>query len=155
MIRLVLRGACFGCRRDAHQSLLATRMRTHDMVKAAPATAKILAPCASLEMWGGATFDVALRFLHEDPWRRLDLLRERVPNIPFQVSDHGTLSCVRTTDDFPHASLAVPLLALTNNRSVRSEARYLALAVLQVRIRAEFRWGASRCMQGLCKDCIA
>ena len=60
-------------------------MRTHDMVKAAPATAKILAPCASLEMWGGATFDVALRFLHEDPWRRLDLLRERVPNIPFQV----------------------------------------------------------------------
>jgi len=61
-------------------------MRTHDMVKAAPATAKILAPCASLEMWGGATFDVALRFLHEDPWRRLDLLREKVPNIPFQVS---------------------------------------------------------------------
>ena len=48
-------------RRDAHQSLLATRMRTHDMLKAAPATSKILAPCASLEMWGGATFDVALR----------------------------------------------------------------------------------------------
>ena len=79
-------------RRDAHQSLLATRMRTHDMVKAAPATAKILAPCASLEMWGGATFDVALRFLHEDPWRRLDLLRERVPNIPFQVSPQILLS---------------------------------------------------------------
>ncbi|CAL5223603.1 g6142 [Coccomyxa viridis] len=75
--------------RDAHQSLLATRMRTHDMVKAAPATAKILAPCASLEMWGGATFDVALRFLHEDPWRRLDLLRERVPNIPFQMLLRG------------------------------------------------------------------
>ncbi len=66
-------------------------MRTHDMVKAAPATAKILAPCASLEMWGGATFDVALRFLHEDPWRRLDLLRERVPNIPFQVGPHSSL----------------------------------------------------------------
>ena len=68
-------------------------MRTHDMVKAAPATAKILAPCASLEMWGGATFDVALRFLHEDPWRRLDLLREKVPNIPFQVwaSSHALL----------------------------------------------------------------
>lgn len=49
------------CRRDAHQSLLATRMRTHDMLKAAPATSRILAPCASLEMWGGATFDVALR----------------------------------------------------------------------------------------------
>ncbi len=60
-------------------------MRTHDMVKAAPATARILAPAASLEMWGGATFDVALRFLHEDPWRRLAVLRERVPNIPFQA----------------------------------------------------------------------
>jgi pyruvate carboxylase len=73
-------------RRDAHQSLLATRMRTHDMLKAAPATSKILAPCASLEMWGGATFDVALRFLHEDPWKRLEMLRQKVPNIPFQVA---------------------------------------------------------------------
>ena len=73
------------CRRDAHQSLLATRMRTHDILKAAPATARILAPAASLEMWGGATFDVALRFLHENPWRRLAMLREKVPNIPFQV----------------------------------------------------------------------
>ena len=73
------------CRRDAHQSLLATRMRTHDMLKAAPATARILAPAASLEMWGGATFDVALRFLHENPWRRLAELREKIPNIPFQV----------------------------------------------------------------------
>jgi len=60
-------------------------MRTHDMLKAAPATARILAPAASLEMWGGATFDVALRFLHENPWRRLAVLREKVPNIPFQV----------------------------------------------------------------------
>ena len=60
-------------------------MRTHDMVKAAPATAAILAPAGSLEMWGGATFDVALRFLHECPWRRLEQLRELVPNIPFQV----------------------------------------------------------------------
>ena len=60
-------------------------MRTHDMVKAAPATARVLAPCASLEMWGGATFDVALRFLHEDPWKRLELLRAKVPDIPFQV----------------------------------------------------------------------
>ena len=73
------------CRRDAHQSLLATRMRTHDMLKAAPATARILAPAASLEMWGGATFDVALRFLHENPWRRLAELREKIPNIPFQA----------------------------------------------------------------------
>jgi pyruvate carboxylase len=64
--------------RDAHQSLLATRMRTHDMLKAAPATAQILKNAGSLEMWGGATFDVALRFLHECPWARLELLREKV-----------------------------------------------------------------------------
>ncbi|KAL4422522.1 hypothetical protein ABPG75_008719 [Micractinium tetrahymenae] len=75
--------------RDAHQSLLATRVRTHDMLKAAPATAHILANAGSLEMWGGATFDVALRFLHECPWRRLELLRERIPNVPFQMLLRG------------------------------------------------------------------
>lgn len=64
--------------RDAHQSLLATRMRTVDMLRAAPATAHILARAGSLEVWGGATFDVALRFLHECPWRRLEQLREKV-----------------------------------------------------------------------------
>lgn len=61
-------------------------MRTHDLEKAAPATAQILKNCASLEMWGGATFDVAMRFLHEDPWERLEILRKKVPNIPFQVT---------------------------------------------------------------------
>ncbi|GBF90515.1 pyruvate carboxylase [Raphidocelis subcapitata] len=75
--------------RDAHQSLLATRMRTHDLLKAADATARVLAPAGSLEMWGGATFDVALRFLHECPWRRLEQLRERIPNIPFQMLLRG------------------------------------------------------------------
>ncbi|GLC41025.1 hypothetical protein PLESTB_000951200 [Pleodorina starrii] len=75
--------------RDAHQSLLATRMRTHDMLKAAPATAHILAGAGSLEMWGGATFDVSLRFLHECPWRRLERLRELVPNVPFQMLFRG------------------------------------------------------------------
>lgn len=75
--------------RDAHQSLLATRMRTHDMLKAAPATSHILKNAGSLEMWGGATFDVSLRFLHECPWRRLEALREKVPNIPFQMLIRG------------------------------------------------------------------
>ena len=79
-------------RRDAHQSLLATRMRTHDMLKAAPATAHILGKAVSLEMWGGATFDTSLRFLHESPWRRLAALRELVPNIPFQAP-HRTPCC--------------------------------------------------------------
>lgn len=75
--------------RDAHQSLLATRVRTRDMVKGADGTAKILADCFSLEMWGGATFDVAYRFLHESPWERLDLLRKKIPNIPLQMLLRG------------------------------------------------------------------
>lgn len=75
--------------RDAHQSLLSTRVRTRDMVKGAEGTAEILNDCFSLEMWGGATFDVAYRFLHESPWERLELLREKIPNIPFQMLLRG------------------------------------------------------------------
>lgn len=75
--------------RDAHQSLLSTRMRTVDMVQAAPGTAEILSDLFSLEMWGGATFDTAYRFLHESPWERLELLREKIPNIPFQMLLRG------------------------------------------------------------------
>ena len=75
--------------RDAHQSLLSTRMRTRDLVKGAEGTAEILNDCFSLEMWGGATFDVAYRFLHESPWERLRLLREKIPNIPFQMLLRG------------------------------------------------------------------
>jgi pyruvate carboxylase len=71
--------------RDAHQSLMATRMRTYDMLHAAPFIAHQLAGLYSLEMWGGATFDVALRFLKEDPWERLSELRRRIPNICFQM----------------------------------------------------------------------
>ena len=76
--------------RDAHQSLLATRMRTRDMVKGTDGVADILRDCFSLEMWGGATFDVAYRFLHESPWERLRLLREKIPNIPFQMLLRGS-----------------------------------------------------------------
>ena len=75
--------------RDAHQSLLATRVRTHDLVRAAPFTAHALSSAASLEVWGGATFDVSLRFLHECPWRRLELLRAAVPNVPLQMLLRG------------------------------------------------------------------
>jgi pyruvate carboxylase len=71
--------------RDAHQSLLATRMRTRDMVNIAPYYAHMLPQLFSLECWGGATFDVAMRFLKEDPWQRLSKLREAVPNILFQM----------------------------------------------------------------------
>jgi pyruvate carboxylase len=76
--------------RDAHQSLLATRMRTYDMLRIAPAYAARHADLFSLEMWGGATFDTALRFLKEDPWGRLVELRQRVPNILFQMLLRGS-----------------------------------------------------------------
>jgi len=69
--------------RDAHQSLLATRVRTSDLAAIAPATARALSNAYSLEMWGGATFDVSMRFFKEDPWVRLRRLRAEVPNIPF------------------------------------------------------------------------
>ncbi len=71
--------------RDAHQSLLATRFRTFDMAKIAPAYARLLPELFSVECWGGATFDVAMRFLHEDPWERLALLREQMPNLLTQM----------------------------------------------------------------------
>jgi pyruvate carboxylase len=75
--------------RDAHQSLFATRMRTFDMLGAAGHLAREMPELLSLECWGGATFDVALRFLHEDPWTRLARLREAVPNICLQMLLRG------------------------------------------------------------------
>jgi pyruvate carboxylase len=75
--------------RDAHQSLMATRVRTFDLLSTASAVAHHLPNLFSLEMWGGATFDTSMRFLHEDPWHRLRELRERVPNICFQMLLRG------------------------------------------------------------------
>ncbi|MEO8795931.1 MAG: pyruvate carboxylase, partial [Daejeonella sp.] len=75
--------------RDAHQSLLATRMRTYDMLKVTEAFAKTHPQTFSMEAWGGATFDVCLRFLHEDPWKRLEKLRESMPNILIQMLIRG------------------------------------------------------------------
>lgn len=71
--------------RDAHQSLLATRMRTHDMLEIAPHYARLVPELFSLECWGGATFDVAMRFLGEDPWQRLAQIRQAVPNVLLQM----------------------------------------------------------------------
>ncbi|HEY6898702.1 MAG TPA: pyruvate carboxylase [Rhodocyclaceae bacterium] len=76
--------------RDAHQSLFATRMRTADMAAVAPHYARLLPELFSMECWGGATFDVAMRFLKEDPWERLAKLREAVPNILFQMLLRGS-----------------------------------------------------------------
>lgn len=75
--------------RDAHQSLMATRVRTVDMEKIAPAVALYGKDMFSLEMWGGATFDTAFRFLKESPWERLATLRERIPNVMFQMLIRG------------------------------------------------------------------
>lgn len=71
--------------RDAHQSLLATRVRTTDLISISESTARLLPNLFSVEMWGGATFDVAYRFLKEDPWVRLEKMRKRIPNILFQM----------------------------------------------------------------------
>lgn len=75
--------------RDAHQSLMATRMRSRDMIKIAYATSVLAKDLFSIEMWGGATFDVAYRFLHESPWDRLEELRKRIPNLLFQMLLRG------------------------------------------------------------------
>ena len=75
--------------RDAHQSLLATRVRTRDIAAIAPATANAFHNFYSLENWGGATFDVCMRFLKECPWDRLETLRELVPDVPFQMLLRG------------------------------------------------------------------
>ncbi|MEJ2201351.1 MAG: pyruvate carboxylase, partial [Desulfuromonadaceae bacterium] len=76
--------------RDAHQSLMATRFRSYDLERIADATSYLGGSLFSLEMWGGATFDVAMRFLKEDPWERLDRLRQRIPNVLFQMLLRGS-----------------------------------------------------------------
>src|SRR5262249_41639237 len=76
--------------RDAHQSLLATRVRTRDMLRVADSYARLCPNLFSIEMWGGATFDTAMRFLKEDPWERLVQLREKIPNILFQMLLRGS-----------------------------------------------------------------
>ncbi|MCC0027686.1 MAG: pyruvate carboxylase [Brucellaceae bacterium] len=75
--------------RDGHQSLLATRMRTHDIARIAGTYARALPQLLSLECWGGATFDVSMRFLTEDPWERLALIREGAPNLLLQMLLRG------------------------------------------------------------------
>jgi len=75
--------------RDAHQSLLATRVRSKDLVAAVPYVSRMTPELLSIEAWGGATYDVALRFLGEDPWERLDALRAKLPNICIQMLLRG------------------------------------------------------------------
>lgn len=98
--------------RDAHQSLLATRVRTRDLVTVAPYVARLTPQLLSVEAWGGATYDVALRFLGEDPWERLDALRDALPNIAIQMLLRGrntvgyTPYPTRVTDAFVREAAA-------------------------------------------------
>ncbi len=91
--------------RDAHQSLLATRVRTRDLVTVAPHVARMTPQLLSVEAWGGATYDVALRFLHEDPWERLAALRAAMPNICLQMLLRGrnTVGYTAYPDEVTHA----------------------------------------------------
>jgi pyruvate carboxylase len=77
--------------RDAHQSLLATRVRTSGLLCVAPYIARLTPQLLSMECWGGATYDVALRFLKEDPWERLAAIREALPNICLQMRCVGAI----------------------------------------------------------------
>ncbi|MBN9225108.1 MAG: pyruvate carboxylase [Microbacterium sp. SCN 70-27] len=98
--------------RDAHQSLLATRVRTRDLVTVAPYVARLTPQLLSVEAWGGATYDVALRFLGEDPWERLDALRQALPNVAIQMLLRGrntvgyTPYPTQVTDAFVHEAAA-------------------------------------------------
>ncbi|MEJ7635042.1 pyruvate carboxylase [Aeromicrobium sp.] len=98
--------------RDAHQSLLATRVRTRDLVTVAPYVARTTPQLLSIEAWGGATYDVALRFLKEDPWDRLAAMREAAPNICLQMLLRGrntvgyTPYPTEVTDAFVHEAAA-------------------------------------------------
>ena len=91
--------------RDAHQSLLATRLRTYDMLVAADHVARTTPQLLSVEAWGGATYDVSMRFLSEDPWIRLAALREALPNIPIQMLLRGrnTVGYTPYPDEVAHA----------------------------------------------------
>ncbi len=98
--------------RDAHQSLLATRVRTRDLVRVGGHVARMTPQLLSIEAWGGATYDVALRFLAEDPWERLAAVREAIPNIPIQMLLRGrntvgyTPRPVEVTDAFVREAAA-------------------------------------------------
>jgi pyruvate carboxylase len=91
--------------RDAHQSLLATRVRTRDLVRVGPHVARMTPGLLSVEAWGGATYDVALRFLAEDPWERLAAVRDAIPNIPIQMLLRGrnTVGYTPRPDAVAHA----------------------------------------------------
>ncbi len=125
--------------RDAHQSLLATRVRTRDLVRVGPHVARMTPELLSVEAWGGATYDVALRFLAEDPWERLAAVREAMPNIPIQMLLRGrntvgyTPRPVEVTDAFVReaASTGVDIFRIFDALNDVSQMRPAIDAVLE------------------------
>jgi pyruvate carboxylase len=109
--------------RDAHQSLFATRMRTHDMLAIAPYYARMAPQLFSMECWGGATFDVALRFLKEDPWERLQRLRQ-------QCRTSSSRCCCA-----PPMQSATPITATTSCATSSQQAAQNGVDVFRVSIR--------------------
>ncbi|MGL5851359.1 MAG: pyruvate carboxylase, partial [Phycicoccus sp.] len=125
--------------RDAHQSLLATRMRTRDLLHVAAHVSRMTPQLLSVEAWGGATYDVALRFLSEDPWERLGLLREAMPNVPLQMLLRGrntvgyTPYPTRVTDAFVEeaARTGLDIFRIFDSLNDVSQMRPAVDAVLQ------------------------
>ena len=125
--------------RDAHQSLLATRMRTRDLLHVAKHVSHLTPQLLSMEAWGGATYDVALRFLAEDPWERLAALREAMPNIPLQMLLRGRNTVGYTpyptavTDAFVHeaARTGLDIFRIFDSLNDVSQMRPAVEAVLE------------------------
>ena len=125
--------------RDAHQSLLATRMRTRDLLHVAGHVAHLTPQLLSMEAWGGATYDVALRFLAEDPWERLAALREAMPNVPLQMLLRGRNTVGYTpyptavTDAFVHeaARTGLDIFRIFDSLNDVSQMRPAVEAVLE------------------------
>jgi len=125
--------------RDAHQSLLATRMRTRDLMHVAGHVSRLTPQLFSMEAWGGATYDVALRFLSEDPWERLALLREAMPNVPLQMLLRGrntvgyTPYPTQVTDAFVHeaARTGLDIFRIFDSLNDVSQMRPAVEAVLE------------------------
>lgn len=125
--------------RDAHQSLLATRMRTRDLLHVAGHVAHLTPQLLSMEAWGGATYDVALRFLSEDPWERLAALREAMPNVPLQMLLRGrntvgyTPYPTEVTDAFVHeaARTGLDIFRIFDSLNDVSQMRPAVEAVLE------------------------
>ena len=134
--------------RDAHQSLLATRFRTLDMALIAPYYASLLPQLFSVECWGGATFDVAMRFLKEDPWERLARFREAMPNLLLQM-------LLRSANAVGYANYPDNVVRYFVAQAARAASTYSACSTASTGS-TTCRWPSRRCVSSgkLCEAAI-